>query len=262
MSSVFARVGLFLAALFVAWPPSAGAAMPSGVIVFEFTGKTIYDFSHFEDCNLQFFKKEPLTLCMTVDMVPNGRGKHSGSASFDFSGSIEGTLTGPASGSVKGKTGGEGKARLKVVTTGKLTVPGKGEKKTSIGVKCAGETGVSGYHETKCKVLVVVKGVGDAVGKAHYEGQLNGSDWSFVMDVSPVDDEHFAGNGTDTLGYNYDVTGKYDPVEDSSKVKAFGQGLGKGAKILLKHLNDAGEAKAKFKVQGYKGSAMVQGAPL
>jgi hypothetical protein len=262
MRSEITRVSLLLAALFAAFAPCASAAMPNGVMAFEFTGENIYDFSQFRDCNVQMFKKKSLTLCMDVDMVPNGRGKHSGTASFEFSGAVEGTLVGPAQGSVSGTTGGKGKARIKVATSGKLMIPGSGNKKTSIGVKCEGKTGVSGYHKTQCKVQVVIKGVGESIGKAKYEGQLNGGDWSLAINVSPVNAKKFAGIGTDTLGYQYKVAGKYDAAEDTSEVEVTGKGQGKGAWVILKHLNGAGEAKAKFKVQGYKGSAMVQATPL
>jgi hypothetical protein len=148
------------------------------------------------------------------------------------------------------------------VTTGKLMFPGSGNKKISMGVKCKGEIAVSGYYKAKCNVQVVVKGVGESLGKARYDGQLNGGDWSLVIDVGPLDAKHFAGIGTDTLGYSYKVAGKYDATEDTSEVEVIGKGLGKGAKVKLKHLDNTGEAKAKFKVQGYKGIARVQGAPL
>ena len=257
------RVSLLLAALFVAWAPCASAAMPSGAMFFEFTGEDIYDLTQFDDCNIQKFKGELVTLCLDVNMVANGKGKHSGTASFNFSGGLEGMLVGPSTGLVRGTTGGKGEARLKLATSGKLSLSGGGTKKTSIGIKCEGKIGRSGYHKTVCTVLVVVKGVGESTGKARYESQLHGSGtWSLAIDVSPVDEKHFIGTGGDTLGYKYKVEGKYSPTKDTSEVEVKGKGLGKGARVELKGLTDTGAAKAKFKVQGYKGSAWVQASPL
>jgi hypothetical protein len=65
----------------------------------------------------------------------------------------------------------------------------------------------------------------------------------------------------DSFGYFYLVVGKYSESKNISKVKMKGlkHTFSSGAKVKLKNLTDAGDADAKYKVQGYKGVAAVQG---
>jgi hypothetical protein len=232
-------------------------------MVFEFTGGNIYDFSHFYDCETESELGITLTLCLDVDMVPDGKGKHTGSASLDFSGDISGTLTGPASGSAKGTAGADGKARLKFATTGGLTAPGLGTLGTEVKVRCNGEINSIGFLASLCTVRVKIDGAGSASARGTFDDQLNGGTWSFTIDVDPVDEKKFAGTGTDSLGYDYTVSGRYSDRSDTSKVNAKGlrDTASNGAKVQLKELTAGGAADAKFKVQGYKGATGVQAAP-
>jgi len=259
MKTRITRIAILFGALFFAWSPLSTAAMPNGVMVFEFGKGDIYDFSQFYDCETERIGGISLTLCLNVDMIPNGKGKHTGTASFEFSGVIDGTLVGPASGSVSGKTGGKGEARLKLATSGKLAIPGEGMKKTRINVNCSGKIGTSGSLGALCKVLVDIKGIGKAGAKARFNDQLNGTAWALTIDVSPTSEKKFTGTGSDTLGYLYKVAGKYSLGKDTStvEVKGLKGTAAKGAFAELKGLKDTGEAKVKIKVQGYKGSDKV-----
>ena len=138
----------FLAILFLALPAMVPAAIPDGVLEFEFTGSNrIYDYSNFHECatvgvggvaqatlsaSAQPGAPVPsvsteawggpgpsVTLCLDIDMVSDGKGRHTGSAALEFSGAITGTLVGPASGSIKGNAGKNGKAKLKFAATWK-----------------------------------------------------------------------------------------------------------------------------------------------
>ena len=253
----------FLAALLLAWPALAPATMPDGIMVFEFTGGNIYDFSHFYDCETESEGGLTLTLCMDVDMVPDGRGKHTGSAVLDFSGDITGTLAGPASGYAKGTAGGDGKAKLKFAATGGLSALGLGTLGTELKVSCNGNISPSGFLASMCSVRVRIEGAGSASAKGLFNDQLNGGTWTFTIDVNPVDEKKFAGTGTDSLGYAYTINGKCSDRSDTSKIKATGlkDTASKGAKVQLKELTAGGAAEAKFKVQGFKGATDVQAAP-
>jgi hypothetical protein len=263
MKTRIALTSRLLAILLLAWPILAPAAIPDGIMVFEFTGSNIYDFSHYYDCETESEGGLTLTLCLDVDMVPDGKGKYTGSASLDFSGDITGTLTGPASGAARGTAGGDGNAKLKFATTGGLYAPGLGTVDTAIKVNCKGGIDPTGFLATLCSVRVKIAGAGSASAKGTFNDQLNGGAWTFTIDVDPVDEKRFAGTGTDSLGYAYTVSGKYSDKSDTSKVKATGlrDTASNGAKVQLKDLTTGGAAEAKFKVQGYKGSTNVQASP-
>jgi hypothetical protein len=285
------RTPRLLATLLLAWPALAPAAIPDGVIVFEFTGSNqIYDYSNFYECETVATGGIPqatisasaqpgapvpsvspaawggpgpsVTLCLGIDMVPDGKGKHTGSATLEFSGAITGTLVGPASGSIKGKAGIAGKAKLKFAATGSLSY-GLTTSGSQIKVSCSGGIGPTGFLASLCTVRVKIEGAGSAAAKAEFNGQLNGGTWTLTINVAPVDEKKFAGTGTDSLGYAYAVSGKYSNTSDTSKVKATGikETASKGAKVQLKELTAGGAAEAKFKVQGYKGNTEVQAAP-
>ena len=262
MKITITRTIQFLATLFLAWPALTLAAIPNGVMVFQFTGSNIYDFSHFYDCETENAGGLSLTLCLEVDMVPDGKGKHTGSATFDFSGALTGTLTGPASGTVKGTAGIAGKAKLKFAATGGLN-HAQGTSDTDIKVSCSGGISPSGFLASRCSVRVKIEGAGSAAAKAEFNDQLNGGTWTLSIDAVPVDDKKFAGTGTDSLGYTYTVSGKYNSKNDTSMLKAKGltDTASNGANVLLKGLTADGAAAAKYKVQGYKGATDIQAIP-
>ncbi len=263
MRILITRVTLLIGTLLFGWSPLASAAIPNGVMVFEFKKGNIYDFSYFQDCETENLGGISITLCAEIFMVPNGKGKHTGTAFFDFSGSVNGLLVGPASASVGGKIGGKGKAKLKFKTIGNLNIPGFGSPKTTVKAKCSGKISSSGFFASVCKLSVKIKKVGTEKAKAIFDSQLNGGLWTLMIDVMPTSAKKFKGTGTDSLGYMYKVNGKYNAKKDTSTVNVTGlKGTpGKGAKAELKGLTDSGAARAKIKVQGYKGSAPVQASP-
>jgi len=259
------RIRLLFGTLFLAWSSLTSAAIPSGTMVFEFAAGDIYDISQFHDCDTEGGGGFSLTVCLDLDMVPNGKGKHTGTANFTFSGNvINGKLVGPASGSVHGKIGGTGRAMFKLVTSGKITLPDfpeAGKVKTMVDMNCSGKIDVNGYLTTVCKGEISAKGGGKERIKQRFDNQLNGSAWAMTIDVNPVSAKKFTGTGSDSLGYIYKVNGIYNPKKDISEVEITGKRSGKGAFVALKHLTDTGVAAAKIKVQGYKGRAEVQVTP-
>jgi len=265
MRSAITRLTLLLAALLCAWPPLTSAAMPSGTMMFEFGAGNLYDFSRFRDCKTEREGGSTLTLCLDVDMVPNGKGRHTGTASFDFSGFLDGNLAGPASGAVSGIVGGKGEASLKMATSGKLAIPDYpelGKLKTTLAINCSGKINAGGRLATVCKIDLDIKGIDKIQSRARFSGQLPGEAWALTIDMNPVSAKKFTGAGTDSLGYIYKVVGLYDPVKDTSEVDVIGKGAGRGAFVELKRLTDSGAAKAKFKVQGYRGGVQVQASDL
>jgi hypothetical protein len=253
------RTSRFLSTLLLAWPALALAAIPSGQMVFELVSDNqIYDLSAVSDCETV----EGVTLCLDVNMVPDGSGKYTGSASFDFQGDITGTLTGPASGSAKGTLGGTGKGKLMFSGTGNLDA-GFGIFASQVTVNCSGAIDGTGFLASTCSVKVRIEGGGSGSAKAMFSDQLNALVWTLTIDVLPVDAKKFAGTGTDSLGYSYTVSGTYSSKSATSRVKATGlkDTSSSGAQVQLKNLTAGGSATAKLKVQGYKATTDVQLAP-
>lgn len=249
----------FVAALLFA-PFSAFGQVPDGHFEFDF-GSPIYDLSFLEDCE----SFSGITVCLELDTMPDGKGNHFGTAEIEFSGGIEGLTTGEATGRIKGSSEG-GKAKFELATEGPLDIifePTVGIVDSEISVKCKGVVSPTGFLDAICKVKVTLVGLGSDSATGIYSEQLEGGPWTFSMDVVPVDEKTFVGLASDTLGFQYVVGGKYSASKDVSKVKAIGLPgtAGAGAKLQLKNLDDLGVAEAKFKVQGYKGSGVVQDDP-
>jgi hypothetical protein len=245
-----------LATLFFIWPATALAEIPNGIMVFEFDGvNQIYDLSTISDCESLDVDGISVTLCLDVDMVSDGKGKHTGTASLAFSGDIQGTLIGPAAASAKGKADRSGAAKLKFATTGRLN-----GFDTKLGLSCKGPISMDGMLDSICKVKVKIDNVGSASAVASFSDQLNGGPWMITINVTPVDEKKFEGSATDSLGYAYAVKGSYSAKKGLSKLKATGDKTtaAKGAKIQLKSLTEFGGAEAKYKVQGYSGVTAVE----
>ena len=201
-------------------------------------------------------------------MLANAKGKYTGTASWEFSDNkggdfFDGTLAGPASGKLKGKaTGGKGKFKLR--TTGVLRVFGVAAD-TTIKTKCSGPVTTGGFMTAKCTVKLKLEVDGETAKekvKGIFEEQLGGGGpWDITVDMIATSEKRFEGLAEDSHGYFYAVTGKYSEKKGTSKVKMKGlKGTpARGAKVKLKNLTEAGAADAKYKVQGYKGVAEVQG---
>jgi len=255
------RVQLLAALLLIA-PAGAMAEIPSGAMVFEFSGEDeIFDFENFADCEAVSVERMSVTLCLDVNMVANAKGRYTGIASWDFSGDIVGTLMGTASGKLKGKVTG-GKSKFKLKTTGVLQVRGV-DTDTTIKTKCSGPVDTDGFLTTNCTVKLKLAIAGESAKekvKVIFGAQLGGGPWDITVDVLPTSATRFEGMATDSFGYSYLVVGKYSESKDISKVKMKGlrDTSGSGAKVKLKNLTDAGAADAKYKIRGYKGVAAVQ----
>jgi len=255
------RILRLMATVLLVWPAAAQADIPDGVFVFDLSGPNqIYDFGSWSECDSDSVAGFFLEWCLNVDMVPDGKGKYTGTASLEFDGDIQGTLIGPATASGKGSdTDRGGSGKLKFAAEGFLNAFGLGTFESKIKLGCSGPITPNGFLTSLCKVKVRVVGEGSASAQALYETQLGGGGWTITLDVTPLDEKKFEGTGTDSLGYDYLVKGKYNAKKGTSSLKATGdkESSSKGAQFQLKNLTNAGTAESKYKVQGYKGSALV-----
>ncbi len=248
----------FLAILLIGWPAAAQAGIPNGTIVFNLSGPNqIFDFGSWSECDSEDIAGFLIELCLNVDMVPDGKGKYTGTASLVFSGFISGTLMGPASASAKGSADG-GSGKLKFAAEGSLS-GFEANFEAKIKVRCSGPITPGGFLTSLCKVKVTLVGEGSASAVARYDVQLGGGAWTITLNVTPLDEKKFAGTGSDSLGFDYLVSGKFNAKTGMSSLKATGDKdtASKGAKFQLKSLTDTGSAEAKFKIQGYKGTTPV-----
>ena len=245
--------------LLLGLPAAAMAQVPDGILVFDLSGSNeIYDFGNFSDCETVSEVDFTITLCLEVNMVPNGKGKYAGTAILDFSGDINGQLIGPASGSIKGSDRRDGSAKLKLKAVGFLNVAGFSFE-TKISLTCKGSINSIGFMTSRCQIKVTLIGEGSASISAFYGAQVAGGAWTITLNVMPIDEKIFVGTGHDTLNYFYTVKGIYNAKKGTSNVKATGvkNSGSAGAKFQLKNLTAAGSAEARYKVQGYKGSTSL-----
>jgi len=257
------RSPILLALAMLLAPSIAAADVPDGEFVFEFDGgNQIFDLSEIDDCQTV----DGVTACLTTEMLPDGKGGHVGTANLDFDGEIEGVslvgmTAGPAFARIKGSAAGA-KAAFGLRTQGELEVGGA-PIDAEINTKCKGQVATNGVLLAVCRIKVTFLGFGSLSGVVTFEDTLNGGPWNFTMNVTPIDGKSFEGTGTDSLGYEYEVSGKYSDAKGVSSVKAIGlKGTpSNGAKIQLKNLNEFGDAESKFKVQGYKGGGPVSASP-
>ena len=244
------------------WPAMAKADIPDGVFIFELAGPNqIYDFGSWSDCDTDDVAGFSIELCLNVDMVPDGKGKYTGTASLDFDGALARRLMCPASASGKGSdTAKGGSGKLKFKADGFLSVFGLGTNEVIISVGCSGPITPSGFLTSLCKVKATIVGEGSGSARASYDSQLGGGAWTITLDVTPVDEKKFEGFGTDSLGFDYLVSGKYNDKKGTSSVKVQGgkRTSSSGAKFQIKNLSNTGMGEAKYKIQGYKGSAIIE----
>jgi hypothetical protein len=273
--------GLFLlCALLVcgaAAPAARGDAL-SGTLEFQFTDDDqIWDFGGFSDCDTVsedvpgIADPVVVTICIVLDMTPDARGNYEGPGQVVFTQDIQGTLDGTAKGKLRGRDVGPGasdrkdKADFKLKAEGNLNIgSGPFVVPTKVLISCKGLI-TAGIYDTLCHVTVKLEGYGSATAKnVPYTHHADGGDWSATINnLTLVDETHYSGVATDSLGYSYIVTGKYDANHDDSSLllKGLKDGNSNGAKIQLKDLvSDApstAAGEAKYKLQGYKGSADV-----
>jgi hypothetical protein len=253
-------------------PAARGDAL-SGTLVFQFTNDDqIWDFGGFSDCDTVTEDvpgvPDPVvvTICIVLDMTPDARGNYEGTGQVVFTQDVQGTLDGPAKGKLRGRDVGPGasdrkdKADFKLKAEGNLNF-GVLPVPTKVLLSCKGLI-TAGIYDTVCDVIVKLEGYGSAKAKnVPYLDHAEGGDWSTTINVDLVDETHYSGVATDSLGYSYIVTGKYDANHDDSSLllKGLKDGNSNGAKIQLKDLvsnapsTAAGEAS--YSVQGYRGRA-------
>jgi hypothetical protein len=254
-------------------PAARGDAL-SGTLQFQFTGDDrIFDFGTFDDCDTvnQVVDGVPIvvTLCIDLDMAPDAKGNYEGMGDLVFTQDIEGTLTGPAKGKLRGKDAGPGadpddKASFKLSAEGNLTI-GVLPIPTKVVLSCKGKIiAGTGIYDTLCDVKVKLEDFGSASEKnVPFLDTAAGGNWSCTIQILSLVDGKYSGVATDSLGYSYIVSGKYDEKDDMStlKLKGLNDANSKGAKIEFDDLvSDApteAEGEAKYKVQGYKGEAEV-----
>lgn len=249
--------------LLLGLPTAALSQVPDGIFIFELSGENaIYDIGNFSDCETVGDFGMEVTLCLTVNMVPDGKGKYSGTATLDFSGALSGLLLGPASGSIKGSGTRDGFVKLKFKASGFVGIAGSFFE-TKVALSCKGPITSTGFMTSRCKVKLVIEGEKMDVVVANYAAQVEGGPWTIILDVTAIDEKQFVGTAVDSLGYSYKVEGKYNAKKDTSKVKATGikKTASDGTKFQLKNLTGAGTARAKYKLQGYKGTASVRAVP-
>ena len=251
-------------ALLLLSPATASADPPSGMVTFDFMSP-IWKLDTIHDCDSSAAGGISIDLCIDMSMTSDGKGKYTGTGMLDFTGSIAGTLTGTASGQMKGK-GDAGSAKLETETMGQLMILGYGTFPTSVDFSCSGPVDGTGYLTSNCSLKLSVQGQGSEKVKAFFNTQLMGGPWQMVFDFVPIDEKSFEGSATDSFGFNYDVSGKYNAKAGTSKVSAKGLKGDKmdpdpsnGAAVSLKNMTDMFVAESKTKVAGSKGDEVVQG---
>jgi len=271
--------GLFLFCALLATstvaPGARGDAL-SGTLEFQFTNDDqIWDFGGFSDCDTieEVVDGQPIvvTLCIVLDMSPDAKGNYEGPGQLVFTEDIQGTLNGLAKGKIHGKDAGssgsdrDDKASFKLTAEGDLQIGETAfEVPTKVVLSCKGPIS-DGIYDTLCDVTVKLEGFGSATAKdVPYLDHADGGDWSCTINnVNRVDETHYSGVASDSLGYSYIVTGTYDANHDESNLtlKGLKDGHSNGAKISFKDLvsdtpsTAAGDAR--YDVQGYKGDAEV-----
>ena len=269
--------GLFLLCALLASAAAAPAARGdalSGTLVFSFTGDDqIWNFGGFSDCDTvnEVVDGTPIvvTVCIVLDMTPDARGNYEGPGQVVFTQDVQGTLDGPAKGKLRGRDVGPGtsdrkdKADFKLKAEGNLNF-GVLPVPTKVLLSCKGLI-TAGIYDTVCHVTVKLEGFGSATAKnVPFLDHADGGDWTATINnLNLVDETHYSGVAIDSLGYSYIVTGKYDANHDDSSLllKGLNDGNSNGAKIQLDDLvSDApstASGEAKYKLQGYKGTADV-----
>lgn len=256
----------------VAGLASAGASaeMPDATYEIEFGGEyAIVDVGSFTDCSSLF----GVTLCLTVDMVPNGRGRYAGAAQIEVSGALSGFLMGPATAKL-----GKGGRRLGVCfeTQGTIqTAP------TEIWGCLKGgidrETGeFVGRGRTRLKLTFLGQTVKDRV-RAQFETNFERRDWTLSLFLFPLDGKRIAGTATasvhgpvtplgvagDGNDYLFDVRGKYSSRRDRAdlSLKALDD-LSSGAKLKIGNLvvsgSDVLDGAIRYSVQGVSGRSELE----
>ena len=272
------------------WPIAAAADMPTGTLDLAFDADDkVCDFSSFGGCDTI----EGVTGCLTLNLEPNGRGKYWGTSEFELSGDLLVTvggddvvidldgsapIPGEASGNARGRDLGrrgnpEDKASIRSKHEGPIqaTVFGQVEDlDAKVTLSCRGEVDNNCNAAFLCRgrlgLQAFVEGARRRASEpfaAFLTGPLDMTDLSVSVGIDPIDDKKFGGTATDSLGYMYDVVGRYNERKDTSTVRLKGmRGTdSNGASIRIKELisnglND-GNGEARYRVQGYAGSASV-----
>lgn len=256
-------------------PAIASADPPPASFDIDFSGDAAIwnPFDDFEACESIL----GATLCLTLsDVECDGKGKCQGDASFAFSGTLDGELTGPFTASAKCKP---------------PKLPGGDVCKAQIS-SCDTAGQVSGFEATidacSLKGPVLGNGLFDAFGKARVclvgvvqpgKRTCQSGSGGFSYFVNPPtpwtlsvtiadDDGKLAGTASDDLGFEYAVKGRYKDSDDGTKLALKGMkgskempDPSKGASIKITDLVMSGSTvvsgEARIKVQGHKATTQL-----
>ena len=254
------RCAASAALLLLLWPASAPAPIPDGE--FDLSLGPILNLNSFGDCDSSTELGMDVELCVDVVMEHDGKGRYRGMATLEFSGDIEGILTGPASGLVKkcvaDGSSAYGRAGFGFHVDGALEALGSLSGRGDVDFECKGDVQPGGFFAPACTfwVRLCVEGeCGSGTSGATLAGFLGADPLLITLDADPIDERKFGGTATDDLGNVYGVKGRYRERTDTSKVIIKGdRGTpSTGAKVVLKEFTDEGAGLAKYKVNGCRG---------
>jgi len=258
---------LALTALLAARP--APADQPNGTYVFTFSGNNeiIDPFKDFIECDSAF----GATLCVTLDMVGDGKGNYTGTSIFEFSGALTGELSGPATGSaacVAADPAKPGTPLCKKASFGINVLGAVNDFPTAAKCKIGGTVDQSGFWDGSGTCNIRIDGPnGRESGrvKGFFTHTVPGGTgtWSLTVDVAPMDAKNLVLTGSTSQGFQYTGKGKYNPKKDESNLPLKGKTgtPSNGSSIMLKKLITSGTktlgGEASYKVQGNTGKAQV-----
>jgi len=208
------------------------------------------------------------TLCVYLDMVPDGSGRYVGSGMFEFTGALDGTLIGPATGQTSCKyTDRPGAALCSKadfeITGARGYIEGL---EAEIDMKIKGKVWQDLSYEGSGSVCVRVEVPGQGSVRECAGGlfwaQVVPQPWWLGLDVTQVGGGKLAGTATTSLGFDYTATGKYTASKDSATLSLKGlEGPSEGSKISMKGLRidgpDIMDFVATYSVLGNSGTAVL-----
>ena len=274
-------------AFFIAFSPRVGLADPPPAeftISFDGDAAIWSPFEDFEACETVTDSDLTATMCLALSNVScNGAGLCTCDAALDFSGDLDGLLTG--SGTAKLNCNATPDNPTDPVCKAKLSFDALGSI-SALGMNCAarisnfvvnGPVDPDGFYHGKARAKVCLDcSVGHACAGAagDFEYEVNPPiPWDLTVQVQP-DPDHpgiLEGVAADDVGpFEYTAKGKYNPKTDATTItlkgvtkKADPGSISQGASVKLGELDcTAGQCTngtATFKVQGNKAKGVPVG---
>jgi len=255
-----------------AFSPRVGLAdPPPSQFAIEFDGNAAIwnPWGDFQTCETVSESGLTVTLCLSVDdLVCDGTGRCSCDASFDFSGAINGSLTGPCTARVNCIATSNPNDNVCSAIGTKLLIPsavGSIEScDASIRLVTSGPVDSTGLYRGGARARVCVDcGGGRQCSRisGDFEYALNPpTDWTLTVDQQPTAENplRLEGAAFDSLGFTYSVVGTRSVGNGVSTFVLRGddETASEGARIKLRNLvfqgDDLQAGTAKIKVQGNK----------